>query len=246
MLSSQKQVLESFRRVQGFLAAHPLESPATYGAPEGMLADAFSELSTQLAAQESAKRLRRAGTQEVGTLVKELREQHLLPITAIARATLKGSPGIDAATRMPPSDLALERLLNVAAAFAKAVEPYQQVFVDHGRPADFVARLDAAVAALQAAMVKRIDHVRGRIAATAEIARTIRKGQAAVRMLDATIKATFADNEAVVTEWNTVRRVQALPGGGINSPAAVPTVPVTPVPAASANAGGEHASTQAA
>ena len=232
MKSTQKQIIESYRRVQVFLTVNPLPPPATYGAAKDLLDDVVARLTTHSGDQEATTRLGMAETQRQRTLRRLLREQHLRPIAEVANAALRDLPGIDKATRVPAAQLPTTKLLAAAAAFREAATPYEQVFVQHGLSADFLAQLDAAIEELQQAEQGHNRTKQRRVGAKTGIANEIVRGRMAVRMLSAFVTARFAGNVEVLAKWRSAKKVLHLNGPG--SPSAVSSGPVpapTPTPA---------------
>jgi hypothetical protein len=230
MKSTQKQVIESYQRVQVFLTRNPLPAPATYGDAKTMLDDVVAHLTTHSGDQASTIRLGMAETARRRTLRRALRDQHLVPIARIANATLRGSPGIDRATRVPAPQLPTTKLLAEAAAFRDAATPYEDTFVRQGMAADFLARLDAAMEGLRQSQAEHAETKQKRVGAKAGIASEIRRGRQAVQMLDAFVKANFEGNVEVLAKWKSAKKVLRLPGGSNASAEASvqPTAPGTP------------------
>ena len=231
MQGRQKQRIETYQRVQVFLTENPLTSPATYGAASALLDDVVAQLTAHLGTQAAASRLTLAESERQRTLRRTLREQHLVPIARIANAVLRGSPGIDKATRLPAPYVTTTKLLAEAVAFRETATPYAETFVHHGLAADFLTQLDAAIEELrevQQGQERTIDRKNG---AHAGIATEVARGRQAVQMLDAIVKARFAGNGEVLTKWQRARRVKNLTSGGTSSaePSVQPPVQ-SPVP----------------
>jgi len=236
MQKRQKQVIEAYQRVQAFVADHPLAPPGSYGEPKTLLDDAVARLTTHSNEQVAGGRLGKADTQAQKTLRKVLREQHLKPIARIASATLRGSPGIDKATRMPKFRLTTTQLIAEAGAFRTAASLYESVFVRNGRPADFLAKLDAATEALRQAQLGKARNLGKSIGAKGGMTDEIVRGRDAVDMLDAIVTTSFAGNGEVLAEWRSAKRIRATSGGGSSAAATSPVAPIAPVapaPAAS-------------
>ena len=235
MKGTQKQIIESYQRVQVFLARNPLQPPDTYGDAKQQLDDVVTRLTTLTNAQMATTRLGMAETEQQQTLRRALREQHLAPIARVANAALRHSPGIEKATRLPETQIPTTQLLTVGAAFRQAATPYEETFVRHGLSTDFLARLDAAVEALRQSQVRQADMKHNRIAAKNGIVTELLRGRQAVQMLDALVKARFGDNRDVLATWRTTKKVLGVGGAGSAStePAApAPTAPATPEPKA--------------
>ena len=228
MRSTQKQVIESYQRVQVFLARNPLPPPATYGEAKQLLDDVVARLKEHGERQVATRRLSMAQTARQRTLRRVLREQHLVPIAAIANAVLRGSPGIDRATRLPSPQLKTTKLLLEAAAFREAAAPYEDTFVRHGMATDFLARLDAAMEELRQAQAEHADIRQKKAGSRASLTTEIVRGRQAVQMLDAFVKAHFGDNADVLAQWQSAKKVLGVPGGGN---ASTETSVQTPTPA---------------
>lgn len=220
MLKHHKQLIEVYRRVQGFIAAHPLKPPATYGESVDLLDDVIANLEVQAGRQEGSRRLGLAETRQLKTYVAALRVEHLRPIAKIARAVLRNSPGIDVGTRLPDRGLPLEKLIATAAAFRAAALPYESTFVKHGCPPDFIAQLDAAVAKVKASVGARYELVRNRTGARAAMQGEAKRGRDAVEMLDGIVKRAFAGDSAVFAEWRAVRKLHGIASASSGAPSA--------------------------
>lgn len=220
MRSRQKQVIEAYQRVQDFLKAHPVPPPAGYGWPKQLMDDVVARLTGHSTDQMVGGRLSRAETQKQRSLRKALRELHLRPIAQIAKAVLRDVPGIEKALRIPALQLTAMRLIAEASAIRDAVAPYESEFVKNGRPAGFLAELDAAIEAVQQSRMGRARSIGTRVGARAGLAQEIRRGRAAMEMLDAIVSTTYFGNQELLAKWRVAKRVQAVPGGGSGGPAA--------------------------
>ena len=223
MEKEQKQRIEAYQRVQDFLAAHPLPPPGTYGEPAKLLDEVIARLTSHSTDQAVGSRFRLADKEREITLRGVLREQHIRPIAKIANAVLKGSPGIDKATRMPKPQITTTRLLADARAFRAAGSLYEAVFVKNGRPADFLARFDAVAEELRQSFLGKARNVGKAVGAKEGMNDEIVRGRDAIEVLDAIVTTTFAGNNDVLAKWRSARRVRATAGGGGSSVSAPST-----------------------
>lgn len=231
MQSKQKKVIASFQRVQSFLGANPPPAPASYAEPQQVLDDVVAKLSDHAASQVSGKRLSQAEQRRQDSLTKKLRERHLRPIAAIARAHVADTPGIEKALHYPPGNMALLDLIATSQAIRDDIEQYQPLFIKNGRPADFLAQLDAAIAAVKECVASRGQKVGRHVGARAGLRKELLRGRKAVDMLDTIVTVAFDGQDDVLAEWQTAKRVQSLPAVHGNDVSAV--APTTaPVPAA--------------
>lgn len=225
MQQRQKQAIEAYQRAQDFLAAHPVPPPGSYAEPKAMLDDVVARLTDHSADQIVGGRLAKAEKQSETTLRRVLREQHLRPISLIARATLRGSPGIDRALKMPSPQITTMKLIAEANAFRDAAAPHEAVFVKNGRPADFMAQLDAAAERLRQAFLGKARNVGKRAGAKAGLKDEIARGRNAIEMLEAIVSTSFAGNGDVLAKWRSARRVRAVVGGNASARSAASESP---------------------
>lgn len=219
METKQKQTIEAFQRVQAFLEAFPAPPPATYSAPKVVLGDVVAQLTDHSAEQVSGRSMSTAEERRQKRLVTILREHHLRPIVAIARATISDEPGIEAALRFPPAKLSVLKLIAEANAIRGSAALYEPAFVKNGRPADFLAQLAAAIDAVRLSMDGRARQVGRHIGAKAGLEQQLRRGRKAEDMLDSIVMVAFEGNDVVLAKWQNARKVQAIPGGGAAAPA---------------------------
>lgn len=214
MQARQKQVIESYQRVQDFLAANSLPGGASYGTPKELLDEVVARLTDHSTDQVAGGRLGRAETQRQKVLRTALRELHLRPIAKIAKATLAQAPGIDKALMAPAPQLSTTKLIAEANAIRTAVSDYEPTFVKHGRPAGFLQRLDAAIETLRQSFLGKGRNVGRKVGAKEGMKQEIQRGRDAVEMLDAMVTTAFVGQREVIARWKLAKRVQGIPGGG--------------------------------
>lgn len=213
MLITQKQQIESYQRVQDFLKIHaPPESPG-YLVQKKKFDDIVATLTDHSSGQVEGRRLRHAEVSRQAALRKALREQHLRPIAQIARAELADAPGIEKALRMPAHNLNPLRLIAEAHAMRSAATPYEAQFIEAGRPADFLAQLDAATEAVRQSILGKARNLGQQVGAGAGLAKEIKRGRRAVDVLDTIVRAAFRQDSNVLAEWRSAKRIRVLPSG---------------------------------
>ncbi|MEX2178199.1 MAG: hypothetical protein WD801_05785 [Gemmatimonadaceae bacterium] len=214
MQARQKQIVEAYQRVQDFLAEYPIPDPGRYGKPKELLDAVVERLTGHTGDQVAGGRLSRAESLRKNALARTLREQHLRPISKIAKAVLRDAPGIQRALKMPSPNLMPTRLIAEALAMKQAVELYSPTFVENGRPADFLEQLDAAIGRLRASLLGRARYVGQKVGARAGLAQEIQRGRTAVDLLDAMVTTAFFGEAEVLARWRAAKRIQGLPGPG--------------------------------
>ena len=224
MNSESRNAYRCFRRVQEYLAANPLaDAPVSLGRQLEDLNAVVEQLTAAAADQEAGARLTKAETQRQRELREQLWSGHMLVISRIAREVL-GLQGMDKALKLPKKLCAHETVLAAADAMAEAASKQPELFVQHGLPLDFVARLRAASEALRSSLGTRFGTRRRRVTATAGLGVQIRRGKRAVRMLNALLAPQLASDPERLAAWDSVRRIETTPGG---SPG---PVDITPLP----------------
>lgn len=211
MKSDQKQSLESFVRVRGFLDAHPVPGPLSYGDALVTLDDAMARIRTYAGTQLTGRDLGRGEVRRQQQLIQQLLDRHMRPIVTVAKAQIE--PGSDvrmpAALRMPRNGIGVTRVLQASDGMIEAARPFEATLIAHGLPADFLARFTAARDALEQQSGGRVAHLTAHVAARAGLAVQFRRGRRAVARLDAIVRASF-DDEATLASWRAARRVRAV------------------------------------
>jgi hypothetical protein len=213
MDSKQKQGTERLFRVQAFMPSHPAPPPFDFSAGIAELNSVIDELTAQALAQAAGRRASRAETQRLKRSITVLRMHHLKPVVVIARGSMRAKPGIQAALKVPRSNMPVTRMLQEARAIRNVASEYAEVFTRKGRPEDFLERLDDAIDAVQDSFTRRSEQIGATIAANSGITQSIARGVQAVAQLDSVVTVAFEDNLAVLREWEVAKRVQSLPGG---------------------------------
>jgi hypothetical protein len=223
--TKQKRAIESFLRVQAFLISHPAPTPFDFSTGKSELDAVIDELAAQSLVQAAGRRNSRQETQRLKRAIEVLRLHHLRPIVRIARATMRNRTGIQAALRTPRGNMPVVKLLQESRAIRMVAEQNSSVFLQKGRPQDFLAQLDAAIAAVRTCFVTRAEQLNASIAANDGITQEVSRGRQAVAMLDSVVSVAFENNDAVLREWEITKRAQALPGGPVDDESADSALP---------------------
>jgi hypothetical protein len=212
MRSRQSSVLETLRRVQGFMDENGdiLEAINTSGARKG-LDQSIAQLSAHAVDQDAGRVNSQGETARQRALRVALRQAHMRPIALIARARLRDVPEFHALA-LPPERTTAARLIAAAGAMAEAASVHEQVFVSGGMPTDFVARLLGAADAVRASVDGRA-HSRGRrVGATEGLVAEEKRGRGLLKLLDALVVPALGTRDHLVAEWKSLKRVTARLG----------------------------------
>jgi hypothetical protein len=200
-----------FIRVRDFGTGHANEfAPASLGKTLFTnITTIVSELDGHAAAQSSSAGSQYQGTTTRGQARGQLRDA-LEAIARTARAMSTDVPGIADKFRVPHNNNDHE-LLVAARAFATDASPFASQFIAHELAADFLAELNADIAALEAAMSDQSGGVGGHVAARAAIDDTINRGNEIVRKLDAIVRNKYANQPATLAEWTSASHTERAP-----------------------------------
>src|SRR5437667_10541867 len=107
-----RAAVSSFERVHEFLTQHPLsDAPATFGAQSTELDDVIARLSGDSLDQEAGSRFVRAHTESQRKLRSTLYNDHMHPLSRVARDVF-GVSAMDKAFRMPKLSAASQTLIS--------------------------------------------------------------------------------------------------------------------------------------
>jgi len=200
------------RDVQFVKTNVPPNANAKYAELSAELEKVVGRLEDDASNQMTGWRLGRAATQNLRSAVRTLRDMHLKPISMIAYALKKEIPGIESATRLPQRRLPVTKLAASARAVRDNAKRYEQAFVDSGRDPDFIAKLDAAISAVERVWLSQARALGMQVGATGAIDDDIHRARQLVTMLDCQILTGYADDAAKLAEWRSAKRVRAKSG----------------------------------
>ena len=212
MRRNERSSLDSFQRVKEFLTQHPLaDEPEALGAQAAELDDVIQRLSSEVVGQDAGIRFTRAHIERERNLAETLYDDHMQPISRIARDVF-GRSGMDKAFHMPRTRVIVP-LVTAALAMAKAAEQERDVFVRHGLPMDFIEQLKSAASALEETRTAKTKSARDRTTATASVQDQAKRGRKAVRLLDAVLLPRLRKDPQLLAAWKSAKRVRptALP-----------------------------------
>ena len=216
MQGKQKQVIEMYQRVQDFLGANPPPPSTAYANQKRLLDEAITRLSGHYQDQSSGQRLSRQETQRQAALRKKVRDEHLAPIAKIARAH-RDVAGLATAMRVPSPGLSTMRLIQEAVGIRATVATQSALFVESGRPEDFLERLDAAIAELKGSFLGKARNVGTHVGAKRGMKDVIKVGRKAVDLIDTIVTDAFATRGDLLAKWKIAKRVKLLPSGGLRA-----------------------------
>jgi hypothetical protein len=236
--AKQKQVIESFVRVLAFLRANPATPPATYAGPGEVLDEAVRQLRSFAGDQVYGQQFSAAELRRQEQVMQRIVDRHMRPIVTIARAQIEGDSDIrlPAAIKLPRSGISVTGFLAAVEAMLKAARSFEALFIENGRPADFIAQFVAATAELEQVLGSRGTLVGTHVGAKRGIHVMLRRGRRAVDRLDSVVRVAFEGNEVALEKWRVAKRVQAVRGvtSSANEATTVEQLPAPASPPAAA------------
>ena len=225
MEKKKRSALRRFRRTQGFLTTNPVEGTSVQ---QQVLDEVIREMTASGEEQDASARLTRGETARQRALRNALWNHHMAPLSRIARRAF-GIPGMDAKFLLPPKRADNEAIINSARGMAQAAEQHAQVFVQQGLPSDFVAQLRAATDELAAVLKVRVQGQQRSKTSRETLDVLVKRGIAALDVLDAIVKPRLADQPELLATWNSVKRPIDVGGGASAGAGEVDISPVAKV-----------------
>jgi hypothetical protein len=140
------------------------------------------------------------------SLRRALVKHHMRPVATIAAAHLYDVPNFEA-LRPRTKGVKVAILVQDAMAMAEAARPYQQLFVEYGRPDDFADALVAAAQAVRDAIDDRGKCIMNRAGARGGLKANASRAHVVLRMLDAQVQSALEDDSNALAGWRSVKRI---------------------------------------
>jgi hypothetical protein len=229
MNAYQERVLQSFRRVEGWFAANPeyVAGNAALGHQLETLTGIVRRLSDHVTAQDTQRAQSLLISKDEVEQRREVLTYQMAPIAKVARALRGTVPGIGVLS-LPRGNVQTAEIITAATAMAQKGEIYKDVLVESGLPADFVAQLMAAAAALKASLDGRGLARASRVAATRGVGSELALGRRVVAILDAVVTRQIRSQPAKVAEWEQLKRV-TVKGTAVRAPVELVETGSTPI-----------------
>jgi hypothetical protein len=186
------------------------------------------DIGQHAAAQDEARRTERASAVTVKGVRTDLRQHHLMPLARVARTVLTATPELHAALKIPRGGANHETLIAAANGMAAIGAAHQQVLVEHGLSADFVAEITTQANALQQAIDQKGQARTELVASTKALHADIAAARKIMHLLDVVFSRVLRNNPAALASWKNAKRVTVK---GVHSAAATPVAATAPAPA---------------
>ncbi len=232
MKSTHAAVLNMLVRVQRFLNLNgDTLGTINESGYRAILDEAVTTLGESDVTQAGSKRAVAAQVAKERVLRNALKVNNMRPIATVAAAQLRQVPEF-LALKMPPVRTTSRALVASAGAMAEAAATYSATFVDAGLPTNFLTALNSSRDALNSAINSRSTTKSTLTGATASIAAEASRGRQAVKVLDSLVEPLIAGNVALLTQWQTAKRIggkaQPIANSSIDAAAKGPVIPTAP------------------
>jgi hypothetical protein len=208
MNAHQERVLQSFRRVQGWLAANPQYTASTPALATQLeaLNGTVQRLTDHAATQETQRTNALLDSKDEVEKRQEVVSHQMKPIAKVARALRGVVPGIGV-LKLPKGNIPTPSVINAATSMVQKAEIYKDVLIESGLPANCLEELKNATAALQASLDARGLARAARVAATRGVEGELTLGRRTVAIMDANLARLLRTQPAKLAEWEQLKRV---------------------------------------
>ena len=221
----QRTAQRRFRRVAEFLTTNTVEGTQV---KLGVLNEVIEGIEAGGEEHDVSERVTLGETKRQKALRDALRKQHMVTLSRIARRVF-GVPGMDVKFQLPPLRSDNEAMLSAARGMAQAAEQHADVFQQEGLPADFLAKFRSAIDNLAGVLAVRVESQRRRKTSGASLEKLVKRGIAAVDVLDAIVNPRLEAQPDLLETWNSVKRpidasITATPAATVEAPQVTPVV----------------------
>ena len=212
MKYTQGSILETLRRVQGFLDTNnTVLAAVNQSGARTQLDDAVKAITTNVVNQRAGIVNAIGETAKQRKLRLTLRIHYMRPIARVAKRMLGVQPELSM-LRMPPEDLGPTDLVGCARGMADAAEPHSTTLIAGGLKPGFVAQLLDAAKAVEDSLVDRSKSRGRRAGATGGLTKHEKAGREELKVLDALIVPEISGNAELLSEWRSIKKIGRKPG----------------------------------
>lgn len=211
MDNKQNRKAQALRRIREFLAARINDFPEN-----GLVRELFETIVEVLVNIDkyTAQQFTGSNTGRSGTSTKlnayNALKKNLIMISRTAKYMAYEIDGLENKFRMPRSS-SEQALLAAARAFAADAAPLYKQFLRHQMPENFLEELNNNIIAMEQAINTQITAADMQVTATASLDEELERALIARRRLNPLVKNRYYQDSAILTAWNTARRIESAP-----------------------------------
>ena len=220
------------RRALDFALAHP-QADAGYTAVVSRLQQEVAQADQASVLQDTGDEREHAAIARRTAVRQEVRTQHLLRLTRLAKRAAKEHPELAGRFTLPPTRGPNRAFLVKATAMLQDATAQKDLLASIGLGDTFIAELTQAVADLDKATADahaaRADHV----GAAAQLEQLAALAAVDVSVIDTYVRRIYANDAMALAAWKSARNLAGpYTPGAAATPAVVPAPAPTPTPVA--------------
>jgi hypothetical protein len=154
---------------------------------------------------------------EMKDTLRETMIDYMERIAATARTMEPQFDGISNQYKMPKNK-SDQSMLDTAYAWVESLPAHETDFKNYGMPDDFITVLNDAADGFKFSMNAPTTAVDQRVAATALIAESIRRGMAALKACDGVMQNLYDGNPGKLAAWDSASRIEKAPKKKVPTP----------------------------
>jgi len=208
MTSREKRGLQSFRRVQGWAAAHRdilQAAPPPVAALVAKLGEVVARIESSATQQDVQHRLSTRSATDATTRRAAVLDA-MRPIAQVGRTLRGGVYGISAISKMP-GNADNEHLVKAALSMAENATIFRTALIEHGLQPDCIEVLQAAAETLKSSVDTRGLARSAGVGASKGIRADILQGNKLVSLVDAGLQPLLRNDVSKLASWRNAKRV---------------------------------------
>ena len=208
MTNKQQRSLQSFRRVQGWAAAHAdllQAAPAPVAAHLAKLSEVVGRIESNATTQVGQHQLSTRKSTDA-KLRRDAVRNAMRPIAQVARSLHGTVFGISAISTMPHPNADNEHLVIAANSMVGNAPIFKTTLIEHGLQPDCIETLQTAAAALKASVDARGNARATAIGARDGLRAEVPQGRTLVSFIDAGLMPLLQNDHAALASWRNAKR----------------------------------------
>ena len=208
MRAREGSQVRRFRQVESFV--EELKAPIATQALDVVrerLRRIIERIETRAREHNSMTRHGHRKTQELLALLEDLRDDHMLPVSELARSRAEAPPGLAIAVKSPHKRTAVQKTLAAAHGMLNVATRHAEWFEEEGLPRGVLEGFGAAITAVERVIAERDSLRRRQIEASSAIQLELHKGKRAVLGLNAVLRKDLKVTPELLATWKKIKRV---------------------------------------
>jgi len=223
MNAKTRSKLDMGDRALNFSRAHPDASPGYAAALTG-LEQRLTKAQQLARAQQEGISQRKAASARKNQLRQQMGRTQLRHLARVAKVATKGTPELAGKFVLRARPLAYRSFRALAGTMVAEAQTQKELLVKHGLADTVLESLVQSLDQFDRAVTEGTDALRAHVSARAELDVLGEEVVDIVQVMDALNRFRFADDAAVLAEWETVSNIIGPPRPAGDEPATPPVV----------------------